>query len=90
MKEEVQNFSLRSYKEVLEGAFQINQAAIDSGRKTYRTNGKLVVPTQNTPGYSNNINNNQGAKILNKNHGVMTDGVTDQPKKPNVVTPTSI
>ncbi|KAH9312087.1 hypothetical protein KI387_027122, partial [Taxus chinensis] len=74
MKEEVQKFPLRSYEEVLEGALQIDQAAIDSGRKTYGANGKLVTPSQNTPGYSNNTNNNQGPNILNKNHGVTTDG----------------
>ncbi|KAH9289173.1 hypothetical protein KI387_033290, partial [Taxus chinensis] len=88
-KEEVQKFPLRSYEEVLEGSLQIDQVAIDSGRKTYEENGKLVTLAQNTPGYPNNMENNQGPNILNKNHGFTNDDVTDQPKNPNVVNPTN-
>ncbi|KAH9331625.1 hypothetical protein KI387_003733, partial [Taxus chinensis] len=78
VKEEVQKFPLRTYDEVLESALQIDQAAIDSGRKTYGANGRLITSTQNT---TTTTNVNQGPKILNKNRGVTTDGITDQPKR---------
>ncbi|KAH9307477.1 hypothetical protein KI387_035388, partial [Taxus chinensis] len=39
VKEEVQKFPQRTYDEVLESALRIDQAEIDSGRKTYGTNG---------------------------------------------------
>ncbi|KAH9326061.1 hypothetical protein KI387_006239, partial [Taxus chinensis] len=81
VKEEVQKFPLRTYDEVLESALRIDQAAIDSGRKTYGTNGRLIISSQNTTTYPITMNVNQGPKILNKNRGVTTDGVTDQPKK---------
>ncbi|KAH9299864.1 hypothetical protein KI387_044087 [Taxus chinensis] len=91
VKEEVQKFPLRTYDEVLESALQIDQAAIDSGHKTYGANGRLVTSNQNTTTYPTTTNVNQGPKILNKNQGVTTDGVTDQPKKVNVVnTPSQI
>ncbi|KAH9288073.1 hypothetical protein KI387_032190, partial [Taxus chinensis] len=72
IKEEVQKFPLRSYREVLEVALRIGQVAIDSGRKTYGTNGRLITPTQsNTP----LGNNQQGPKILNNNRqGWSADG----------------
>ena len=83
--EEVQNFPLRSYEEVLEGALWIDQTTIDSVHKTYGTNGRLITPNQGNSGYPNNMNKNQGPKVLNMNHGVTTDGVTDQAKKPIIV-----
>ncbi|KAH9313573.1 hypothetical protein KI387_022200, partial [Taxus chinensis] len=52
--------------------------AIDSGRKTYGANGRLITSNQNTTTYPTTTNVNQGPKILNKNHGVTTDGVTNQ------------
>ncbi|KAH9299913.1 hypothetical protein KI387_044609, partial [Taxus chinensis] len=85
IKEEVQKFPLRTYDEVLESALRIDQVVIDSGRKTYGTNRKLITPNQNTAAYPNTVNANQGPKILNKNRGVTTDGVTDQTKRANVV-----
>ncbi|KAH9290536.1 hypothetical protein KI387_034653, partial [Taxus chinensis] len=78
VKEEVQKFPLRTYDEVLESALRIDQAAIDSGRKMYGANERLITPTQNT---ITTKSVNQGPKILNKNRGVTTDGVTDQPKR---------
>ncbi|KAH9307401.1 hypothetical protein KI387_035312, partial [Taxus chinensis] len=81
VKEEVEKLTLRTYDEVLESALRIDQAAIDSGCKTYGTNGRLITSNQNTTTYPTTTNVNQGPKILIKNHGVTTDGVTDQPKK---------
>ncbi|KAH9314964.1 hypothetical protein KI387_023591, partial [Taxus chinensis] len=81
VKEEVQKFSLKTYDEVLESALRIDQAAIDSGRKTYGANGRLITSNQNATTYPTITNVNQGPKILNKNRGVTMDGVTDQPKK---------
>ncbi|KAH9327377.1 hypothetical protein KI387_007555, partial [Taxus chinensis] len=85
VKEEVQKFPLRTYDEVLESALRIDQAVIDSGRKTYGTNGKLITPNQNTMTYPNAGNTDQGPKILNENPRVTTNGVTNQVKGPNVV-----
>ncbi|KAH9327574.1 hypothetical protein KI387_007752, partial [Taxus chinensis] len=81
VKEEVQKFPLKTYDEVLESALRIDQTAIDTGRKTYGANGRLITPNQNTTNYPTTKNVNQGPKILNKNRGVTTDGVTNQPKK---------
>ncbi|KAH9295643.1 hypothetical protein KI387_039231, partial [Taxus chinensis] len=56
VKEEVQKFPLRTYDEVLESALRIDQAAIDSGRKTYGANGRLITPNQNTKNYPTTTN----------------------------------
>ncbi|KAH9320372.1 hypothetical protein KI387_043968 [Taxus chinensis] len=74
------SFLSHSYEEVLEGVTLIDQATIESGRKIYGPNGKLVSPNQNNANYQNNGANNQGPKGVNQNHGATMNSATDQAK----------
>jgi len=60
----------------MESVLRIDQVAIDSGRRTYGSNGRLINE------YTGN--NVPIIKILKNNRNAMTDGVTDQPPVKNV------
>lgn len=64
----------------MEGTLWIDKAAIDSGRKTYASNGKLVSPNQSNANHQNNGANNEGPKGVNHNHGATTNSATNQAK----------